>query len=202
VTLLAALAAVLVGLPAGGALARQGAPGVQVQTLNYVFIPDPVRITPGQTVRWVNPIDRANHTSTNYAPLALWDSGEIVKDGSFSFAFTAAGSYDYLCTIHERFDMVSSVMVLDKVSPPSGPVGTIFSVLVASVPAPTDYVYDIQKKNPGGTWQGWMVGVTAATAQFDSTGFPMGTYKFRSRLHRISDDAASGYSPAVDISVT
>ena len=164
--------------------------------------PDPVRIQPGQTVRWVNPIFRSNHTATNYAPLSLWDSGEIAQNGTFTFTFTAAGSYDYLCTIHERFNMVSTVQVLDKVSPPGGPAGTVFSVLVASEDAPTDFVYDIQKKNPGGVWQGWMVGVTAATAQFDSTGLPPGAYRFRSRLHRISDDAASDYSPAVSVSVT
>jgi plastocyanin len=214
---IAACAAVLIGLPQSGALAGGDAarpsaagggtggvvaPSVQVQTLNFVFIPDPVQIQVGQTIKWVNPIARSNHTATDLSALALFDSGDIVEGGSWSFAFTAGGSYPYECTIHERFDMISSVSVMDQVSPPSGPVGTVFTVKVASIPAPTDYVYDVQKKNPGGIWRGWMLGVTTATVSFDSTGFPTGTYRFRSRLHRISDDAASSYSPAVSVSVT
>lgn len=201
-TLLAALAVALMGLPQGGALGQDSAPGVQVQTLNYVFIPDPVSVQAGQTVQWINPIKYAHHTATSYAPLSLWDSGELKQGQKFSFAFTAAGSYPYFCILHERFDMVSVVGVTDRVAPPSGPVGTIFSVTVASVPAPTDYVYDVQKKDPSGDWQDWMLGVTAKKVPFDSTGLPTGTYQFRSRLHRLSDDATSDYSPGVGIQVT
>jgi plastocyanin len=203
VTLLAAIFAVSVGLPQGGALARGVAPkAVVVQTLNFVFIPDPVRIQVGQSIKWYNPVDRTNHTATSDAPLSLWDSGEIVVNQSYAFTFTAAGGYPYTCTIHERFNMVSSVGVAPLATPPSGPLGTVFTIKVATIPAPTDYVYDVQKKNPGGPWADWMVGVTTGTVQFDSTGFQTGFYQFRSRLHRVSDDASSNYSPAVAISVT
>ena len=203
VTLLAAVLAMLLGLPQAGAQAHRAAPkGVVVQTLNFVFVPDPVRIQVGQSVQWFNPVQRSDHTATSYAPLSLFDSGMISVGGKFAFAFTAAGSYPYLCDLHERFNMFSVVQVADKVNPPSGPVGTVFTVTVASVPAPTDYVYDVQKKNPGGSWRDWMLGVTTPTVQFDSTGFQVGTYQFRSRLHRVSDDAASDYSPPVGVSVT
>lgn len=195
-------------LPQGGAMARDApnppqVPGAikGVQELDFVFIPDPVTAKLGQTVRWWNPMFNS-HTSTQYAPLSLWDSGDMPPGATFDYTFTAAGQYPYLCTLHERYDMVSSVGVRDVASPPNGPVGTIFTITVATVPAPTDYVYDIQKREPGGGWLDWMPGVTSTSVQFDSTGKLPGTYAFRSRLHRVSDDASSDYSPRVPVSVT
>jgi hypothetical protein len=44
--------------------------------------------------------------------------------------------------------------------------------------------------------------VTSTSVQFDSTGVPTGPYRFRSRLRRLSDDAASGFSPTASITVT
>lgn len=204
----AAVVTVLVALPQGGALARNaprplvpGANVVVLQELSFVFIPDPAKAKVGQTVRWVNAVI-AHHTTTGAAPLSLWDSGEMLYKERFDFTFTAAGRYPYLCTLHERYDMVSSVGVRDRADPPSGPVGTIFTITVATIPAPSDYIYDVQKWEPGGVWQDWMMGVTSTSVEFDSTGKPTGTYRFRSRLHRISDDASSEYSPAVSITVT
>jgi hypothetical protein len=78
----------------------------------------------------------------------------------------------------------------------------VFTVTVATVPAPTDFVYDVQKANPNGVWRDWMMGVTSISVTFDSSGWPEGTYRFRSRLHRLSDDASSDYSPNASIAVT
>jgi plastocyanin len=203
VAVLAALVGVLVGVPQTGAGAASGrAPVVTVQTLNFVFIPDPVKIEIGRTIKWFNPVNRSNHTATSDAPLSLWDSGEIVVNQSFSYTFTAGGIYPYTCTIHERFDMVSSVGVTDHVEPSGGPAGTLFTVTVATIPAPPDYVYDVQRKEPGAPWQDWQMGLTQVSVQFDSTGFAPGIYRFRSRLHRVSDGATSGYSPSVSITIT
>jgi hypothetical protein len=72
---------------------------------------------------------------------------------------------------------------------------------VASVPAAAGYVYDIQKKDPTGSFVDWMVGITTATAIWDSTGAASGVYQFRSRLRRTSDGAASEYSPGQKVTV-
>ena len=210
VAIVLALATLLVTPPQAGAFARNAVPNsardpvvqaLRIQELNFVFTPDPGNVQLGQTVRWAN-TTLNDHTTTGDAPLSLWDSGNMDWHQTFTYTFTAGGVYSYLCTIHERYDMVSAIRVRDKVDPPSGPVGTIFTVTVASIPAPTDYVYDVQKRNPGGIWKDWMMGDSATSVQFDSTGKPPGTYQFRSRLHRVSDDASSDYSPSAAISVT
>jgi plastocyanin len=208
--LLAALTALLMLLPQTGALARHAAapsrPGATakpflIQELNFVFIPDPATVPIGHGVRWGN-TTLNDHTTTGDAPLSLWDSGLMDWRDTFTNVFTAAGAYGYYCTIHERFNMNSTIKVPVEASPPTGPVGTVFTVTVASVPAPTDFVYDVQKADPGGSWEDWMMGVTTVSVAFDSTGQPTGTYRFRSRLHRVSDDATSDYSPKAAVAVT
>jgi plastocyanin len=208
--LLAALTAILMLLPQAGALAHDSAAvprrgpstkPLMVQELNFVFIPDPATVPIGHAVRWGN-TTLNDHTTTGDAPLSLWDSGNMDWRDTFTNVFTAAGAYSYYCVIHERFNMTSVIKVPVEADPPSGPVGTVFTVTVASVPAPTDFVYDVQKANPGGTWQDWMMGVTTISVSFDSTGQPTGPYRFRSRLHRVSDDATSDYSPKAAITVT
>jgi len=210
VALFCTMAGLLIAWAPPGALARDSGSGPRplreatsrlVQELDFVFIPDPTKIQLGQTVHWMN-VTHNGHTATGDAPLSLWDSGFMAPTATFDYTFTAAGQYPYLCLIHERYDMVSAINVRDQVSPPSGPVGTVFTVTVATIPAPDDYVYDIQKRDPGGQWADWMTGITATNALFDSTGSSPGTYRFRSRLHRVSDDAASDYSPPAAISVT
>jgi plastocyanin len=61
------------------------------------FIPGEITVAPGTTVTWVN-----NETM----PHTVVDSNKgfrsktLVKDASFSFTFTTAGDYDYVCSIH------------------------------------------------------------------------------------------------------
>ena len=205
-----AVVVLLVSLLQGGASAESGVPNARpegapqatlIQELNFVFIPDPANSLLGKTLRWVNSVNDL-HTATGAAPLSLWDSGDMAYRQQFDYTFTAAGEYPYLCTIHSQYDMVSSIRVKDKVTPPDGPAGTVFTIKVATIPAPTDYVYDVQKKEPGGAWQDWMIGVTSMNLLFDSTGKSPGLYGFRSRLHRVSDDASSDYSPSAGITVT
>jgi plastocyanin len=196
----AAPAALLIALmlPMGSAAASP-----TIAMLNFVFAPNPVAPFLGQEVTWWNePNDHQHHTTTDSSPLLLWDSGVMHRGQSFSFTFTAAGTYDYECTLHDFFGMVGTLRVPDEVSPPSGPVGTIFTVTAATVDAPAGLVYDIQKSDPGGPFRNWIRGTTVPTAQFDSTGQPVGIYKFRSRLRRVSDGGAIGYSPVASIEVT
>src|ERR1700692_4896241 len=61
------------------------------------FIPSEITVVPGTIVTWVN---------TEAMPHTVLDlnkgfrSKTLVKDAKFSFTFTTAGDYSYLCSIH------------------------------------------------------------------------------------------------------
>lgn len=52
----------------------------------------------GSTVTWVNK-DTSTHTVTSMGS-NLFDSGNILPGGTYSFTFAQAGTYQYYCTIH------------------------------------------------------------------------------------------------------
>jgi amicyanin len=61
------------------------------------FTPSEITVTPGTTVTWVN---------NEAMPHTVVDSNKgfrsktLAKDARFSFTFTTAGDYDYVCSIH------------------------------------------------------------------------------------------------------
>ncbi len=175
---------------------------VNVSMTNFVFTPKLANVQQGSAVLWTNNASSTSHTTTGDTPLSLWDSGSVSPGGTFMFTFTAAGKYTYHCSFHQSLGMVGTVSVPVKANPPSGPQGTQFKIIVASVNAPAGFVYDIQKKDPGGSFQDWMVGLTSRTATFDSTLFAPGTYQFHARLRNTGTGAASLYSAAKSVMVT
>jgi|SRR5437667_648938 len=193
----ALLSVLLVVFLQGSALAATA----NVTMTEYVFTPKSSSINFGDSVKWTNGGTVA-HTSTSNTPLSLWDSGSVPVGSTFTFAFTAGGKYQYHCTFHQSLGMTGTVSVKIKATPPSGPMGTIFTITVASIAAPTGFVYDIQMKKPGGSFQNWKPGTITKSVTWDSTGQPTGTYQFRSRLHNTSTNAASQYSAAKSIMVT
>ncbi len=82
------------------------APGSSVpgcEETNECFIPSPVNIAIGDTVKWVND-DTAAHTSTSGSaaegPDGNWDSSLVIAGSSFSNTFDAEGEYPYFCMVH------------------------------------------------------------------------------------------------------
>ena len=73
---------------------------------NRAFSPDELDVAVGDTVTWTN-TDSIAHTSTS--DRSGWDSGVVAPGGRFSFAFQAAGTYQYHCAIHPG--MVGTVVV-------------------------------------------------------------------------------------------
>jgi plastocyanin len=61
------------------------------------FTPKTLTISVNSVVKWTNS-DGFAHTVTS--DNAVWDSGNIPGGGTFSFNFTATGTYNYHCTIH------------------------------------------------------------------------------------------------------
>jgi plastocyanin len=80
-------------------------PGAQVLG-SSAYVPNPVTISAGSVVTWTNNDSTAHTASSN---TGVFNSGTIGPGQSFSFTFTAAGTYQYHCTFHQG--MVGSVVV-------------------------------------------------------------------------------------------
>jgi amicyanin len=82
--------------PAQDANAGAG-PAATVTMDHNSFIPAEITVVPGTTVTWTNS-EAMPHTVVDQNK--AFRSKTLVKDASFSFTFTTAGDYDYLCSIH------------------------------------------------------------------------------------------------------
>ncbi|HEV8563459.1 MAG TPA: plastocyanin/azurin family copper-binding protein [Actinomycetota bacterium] len=167
-----------------------------VSIIDYAFTPNLVKIAQGDTVSWTNDGD-VGHTSTQDGPLALWHSGAIAPGASSSVTLPAAGTYAYHCNVHVGI-MTGTVRVPLIVDQTTGTTATIFTFTLASE-TQYGYVHDVQKKRLG-RWHDWKTGVVGPTVEFQAVA--AGTVRFRSRLHRSSDDAVSGWSPRATIVVS
>ncbi|MDG6901300.1 MAG: cupredoxin domain-containing protein [Nitrososphaerota archaeon] len=76
--------------------------GAFVAIVNHGFHPEPLTVSKGTTVTWVN-MDFVQHTVTSgseQAPTGLFDSHELNHMQGFSYTFNTPGTYTYFCDIH------------------------------------------------------------------------------------------------------
>ena len=174
-----------------------GAVTKTIAVVDFAFNPKGVSVAQGTTVNWQNTGTRT-HTATQDA--AFFNTGNIAPGTtSAGKVLTAAGGYPYHCAIHPS--MVGSVKVPVKVAPTTGTTATVFTITVASVAAPSGFVYDVQKRvGSTGTWAAYMTGVTTASVTFTATA--TGTYSFRSTLRKVSTGAKTKPSPAKSVTVS
>ncbi len=78
---------------------------------NSIFTPGEITVVPGTTVTWVNN-DVMPHTVVDANK--SFRSRTLAKEGKFSFTFTTAGDFDYICSIHPN--MKGKVIVRPKAS--------------------------------------------------------------------------------------
>jgi len=97
------LAAIAVGAAVTAYSAQTGA---DVVIKNFDFSPMQVSIPAGGSVTWRN-LDGEPHTVTSLD--GLFRSGGLDQNDSFTFKFTKAGVYSYVCSIHPK--MMASVVV-------------------------------------------------------------------------------------------
>lgn len=80
----------------------------QVAMKGYAFSPASLSVPAGSTVTWTN-YDTAPHdVKTTSGPLSI-HSPMLNKGQSWSFTFTTAGAYGYVCTVHP--DMTAGITV-------------------------------------------------------------------------------------------
>jgi amicyanin len=94
---LALLFTALAATPCLAADANNAGAVATVSMDHNTFIPAEITVAPGTTVTWVN-MEAMPHTVVDQNK--AFRSKTLIKDASFSFTFTTAGDYDYLCSIH------------------------------------------------------------------------------------------------------
>jgi plastocyanin len=94
-------------LGAGVLLAAPADPSSTISIDNFTFAPATLTVKAGGTVTWVNKDDipHAIASPTN----AFAKSKALDTDDTFSFTFTAPGTYKYFCYLHPH--MVGSIVV-------------------------------------------------------------------------------------------
>lgn len=106
----------------GMAVASGGPPPAQAQgasavsIVDFAFRPASVTVPVGATVTWTN-TGMAPHTTTSSA--GGWDSGRLTSGQSFSFTFSRAGSFNYMCEIHPQ--MLGTIVVQAAAAAPAAP---------------------------------------------------------------------------------
>jgi len=100
----ALLAGVLTGAVASHAVGNSQEASATID--NFTFAPAELTVKAGTTVTWHNE-DDIPHTVASSS--RLFKSKALDTDDSFSFTFTAPGTYEYFCSLHPR--MTGSVVV-------------------------------------------------------------------------------------------
>lgn len=80
--------------------------GVAVTIANFAFNPGSVTVAAGTTVTWTNN-DTVSHTVTSTD--GAFDSGNIAPGETFTFTFSATGTFTYMCSYHPN--MTATVVV-------------------------------------------------------------------------------------------
>jgi plastocyanin len=68
-----------------------------VDISGFAFNPSQLTIAVGDTVTWTNS-DSTSHTAT--ADDGTFDSGDLANGDTFSYTFTEAGAFSYVCSYH------------------------------------------------------------------------------------------------------
>ena len=98
-----ALLGALVAVRAGAADEQT----IQVSAKSFMFTPARITVKAGTTVTWTNKDDIPHGIAS--ADNAFTKSRALDTDDSYSFTFTAPGTYQYFCYIHPH--MVGTIVV-------------------------------------------------------------------------------------------
>ncbi len=190
----AAVAALLV--PSGTAEAtpapeHSAARAASVTVANMAFSPAAVTVAVGETVTWTF-TDSTAHTTTS--DQGFWDSGTKLNGGTYSRAFTSAGTFPYHCTIHSHMRGTVRVSVTATGSPSAG-----WKLRWSTVKGKNGITFDVSTRKGSGRWTKLKTGVTGATAKFNPA--KSGNYQVRARTV-MNGAVRSGWSPAITINIS
>lgn len=95
---------------------RGDGPIVDVDIINFEFNDKIIRISAGQTVRWLN-LDVFDHTVTSGSPEdadagSLFDSGLLAINDGFEHLFNEVGEFRYYCRPHDSMPSMRDALVI------------------------------------------------------------------------------------------
>jgi plastocyanin len=85
--------------PAAGSGATAGKQ-VEIEVVDIDYDPKSATVPAGATVKWTNTGDLPHTVTKDGGPGEDFDSGTLQPGDTFEQTFDAAGTIDYLCTIH------------------------------------------------------------------------------------------------------
>jgi amicyanin len=100
---------------------QASAASYRVAMQGYAFAPASLTVHVGSTVTWTNGDTAPHDVKTTSGPVAV-HSPMLDKGQSWTYTFTAAGSYGYYCTVHP--DMTARITVLAAPKPTPTPTPT------------------------------------------------------------------------------
>jgi|HubBroStandDraft_1064217.scaffolds.fasta_scaffold00005_33 plastocyanin len=79
----------------------------QVKISNFTFGPNPITISPGDTVTWINGDDIPHNVRATGG--GTWKCAVMDTDGTCDITFKVAGEFTYFCALHPK--MTGKVIV-------------------------------------------------------------------------------------------
>ena len=171
-------------------------------TNQLTFNPTPIALNLGDSVKWTNTSSGIPHTATSNT--GFFNTGSVSPTQSKTKVFDYGGSFPYYCQFHGSpgQGMHGTINVPDRwLNTGTQHVGDVQRIRVAAVAAPTGLAYDVQMKGPGDSaFHSYKSKVKTAIVKFTPT--HAGEYQFRSRVHRLSNNKTSGFSPSAFVEIS
>jgi streptogramin lyase len=179
-------------------LATVDPPGSNAVVLPSGPVPSTSTVAFGSSLTWTQLAPAAQNIA-DATGMNLYTSATLGNDvgSTYSYRFTAAGTYPYIAAPVGVTTANGTVKVPIQVAPTQTNTNHPVTITWASTPAPFGYAYDVQVKEPGGSYKTWIAGTTTTSSAFSADSTP-GYYVFRARLRNTSSGAQSGWSPAAE----
>lgn len=156
-----------------------------------LFAPATVTAVAGDAVEWRKSSGSFHNVRSR---TGMFRSGDATT-AAFTYRRTfSAGSFPYVCEIHEN--MTGTVRVKPRISP--APSGAPFTVRWAAVATNTGTRFRVEYRVGDGSWRVWRSATTASAATFGASSQPVNVVTGRSysfRVKSLHGADASGYSP-------
>lgn len=184
----AVLAALMLAILLAASPAAAGtAAVVQVRSLSYD--PDELTVPRGTLVRWVNQTNPSRvHDVISSIP-DYFVSPRFATGEEYAFRFTAAGTFTYICSIHDTMLGLVRVPLGGAVLDREGPVLRV-RLATEALPDDSPFRFVVFRRDPGSPAFAWWHTTRRAWLDYRPTG--PGTYEFLMRVKNRDKSPVTG----------